>query len=181
VDVFGVEELSSEGRVNFQGLYTVPLVGPVALAGQTTDEAETAIENILASRYIRNPSVTVYVDETANMNVTLSGKMNGTLQITGRTTLGQILAAAGGVPPVGKKSQIVIFRATEATRHTANPELQAYVVDYQAVLEGKMRDPLLVGKDRVYVPPSALAIFLDPWLGVFRTYAPLELDEAALF
>lgn len=177
IDVFGVEELSSSGRVNFQGDYTLPLVGPVSLDGLTTDEAEAKIEGILGSRYLRNPSVTVYVDESANMNITLSGKMNGTRQITGRTTLGQVLAAYGGVPPVGKKRQVVIFRATEATRHTANPDLHGYVVDYQAILEGKLRDPLLVGNDRIYVPPSALAIFLDPWLGVFRTYNPIDLEK----
>ena len=177
VDVFGVEEMSSAGRVNFQGYYTMPLVGSIALNGLTTDEAEAEIERLLGSKYLRNPSVSVHVEETANMNITLSGKMNGTQQITGRTTLGQILAASGGVPAVGKKRQIVIFRATDETRQTPNPELHAYVVDYQSILEGKLRDPLLVGNDRIYVPPSALAIFFDPWLGVLRTYNPIEVEK----
>ncbi|QVL50064.1 MAG: polysaccharide biosynthesis/export family protein [Thiocapsa sp.] len=181
VEVFGVEEMSSTGRVNFQGFYTMPLVGSISLNGLTTDEAEAEIERVLGSRYLRNPSVTVYVEDTANMNITLSGKMNGSRQITGRTTLGQVLAASGGVPPVGKKRQVVIFRATDETRQTANPSLHAYVVDYQAILEGKLRDPLLVGNDRVYVPPSALAIFFDPWLGVFKTYTPVEIDKPTIF
>jgi polysaccharide export outer membrane protein len=181
IDIFGVEELSSSGQVNFQGMYTMPLIGPIVLNGMTTQEAEAEIERILGSRYIRDPNVTVYVVETANMNVVLSGKMNGTLKITGRTTLGQVLSAAGGVPPVGKKRQVVIFRASESTRRDARPELHAYVVDYQAILEGKLRDPLLVGNDRIYVPPSALALFFDPWLGVFRTYVPIQTEDLVVF
>lgn len=181
VDVFGVPELSSAGRVNFQGLFTMPLVGAVPLNGLTTQEAEAKLKQILMDLYLRDPSVSVYVEETANMNITLSGKMSGMRQITGRTTLGQVIAASGGVPPVGKKRQVVIFRATDDTRQTPNPKLHAFVVDYQAILEGKLRDPLLVGNDRIYVPPSALAIFFDPWLGVFKTYAPIELDKTVIF
>ncbi|SDW05266.1 polysaccharide export outer membrane protein [Thiocapsa roseopersicina] len=181
VDVFGVEEMSSAGRVNFQGYYTMPLVGSISVNGLTTDEAESEIERLLGSRYLRNPSVSVHVEETANMNITLSGKMNGSLQISGRTTLGQVLASSGGVPPVGKKRQVVIFRATDETRQTPNPQLHAYVVDYQAILEGKLRDPLLVGNDRIYVPPSALALFFDPWLGVLRTYSPVDVQKTVTF
>ncbi len=176
VVVFGVEELSSTGQVNFQGLYTMPLVGAISLNRLTTAEAEAEIARVLGERYLRNPSVSVHVLESANLNITLSGKMNGSRSIKGRTTLGQMLSAAGGVPAVGKKHQVVIFRATDETRQSANPKLHAYVVDYQSILEGKLRDPLLVGNDRIYVPPSALAIFFDPWLGVFKTYAPVSFD-----
>jgi len=180
VEVFGVEDLSSAGRVNFQGFFTLPLVGAVGVNRLTTDEAEAKFEEVLGSKYLRDPRVSVYVEESANMKVTLSGKMTGERRITGRTTLGQMVAASGGVPPVCKKRQVVIFRATDETRHTPNPKLNAFVVDYQAIMEGKLRDPLLVGNDRIYVPPSALALFFDPWLGVFRTYAPVELEPTRI-
>lgn len=179
IDVFGVEALSSSGVVNFQGLYTMPLAGAISLDGLTPAEAEVKIEQFLGGHYLRNPNVTVQVVSSANTAVILSGKMSGMRPISGRTTLGQVLASSGGVPATGKKRQVVIFRALGESRQTSNPKLHAYVVDYQAIMEGKMRDPLLVANDRIYVAPSALAIFFDPWLGIFKTYTPIDITSPA--
>ena len=181
VEVFGQGEFSTKGQVNFQGLFKMPLLGGIPLNGLTPEEAEKKIERALSERYLRDPKVTVHVENSANMNVVLSGKISGVRQISGRTTLGELLSAAGGVPPVAKETEIVIFRASNETRQTPYPKYHAYVVDYDAIIKGKLRDPLLVGNDRVYVPPSLLAIFFDPWLGVFKTYAIDIPTRAAAF
>jgi len=180
VEVFGQDEFSKTGSVNFQGLFKMPLLGPIPLNGLTAEEAEKKIAHALSERYLRDPQVLVHVVNSANMNVMVSGKISGVRQITGRTTLGQLLSASGGVPPVAKDTEIVIFRASNETRQTPYPKYHAYVVDYDAIIKGKLRDPLLVGNDRIYVPPSLLAIFFDPWLGVFKTYAPVEIPKIPL-
>lgn len=174
VDVFGVPDLSlPTGRVNLQGLLAMPLIGPVNLNGMTPAEAETEIARMLGERYIRNPRVTVYLINSASLNVTLSGAVarQGVQPIKGRETLSDVLAQAGGVAPVGKRKQVVLYRATDPLQQDPlNQRLQAYVIDYQQILDGKMRDPVLMGNDKIYVPASGLAIFFGPVASIFQTW-----------
>lgn len=173
VDVFGVPDLSLEnGKVNLQGLLAMPLIGPVGVNGLTPEEAEVEIARILGERYVRDPRVTVYVINSASLNVTLSGAVarQGVQPIKGRETLSDILAQAGGVAPVGKRKQVVLYRAKDSKQDPLNQELQAYVIDYQQILDGKMRDPLLMGNDKIYVPSSGLAIFFGPVANILQTW-----------
>ncbi len=176
VSVFGVPELSAETQVNLQGLVALPLLGPVYVSGLTPREAEQEIERILASRYLRDPRVTVYVKDSASLNVTISGAVGspGVKPIRGRTTLSDALAQSGGVSPVGKKHQVVLYRGQRVDGlipdSSSNPPLQAYVVDYQKIITGRMRDPLVIGGDKVYVPPSGLAVFFSPVMNILQTW-----------
>lgn len=172
VDVFGVPEISADVQVNLQGLIVLPLVGPVMVDRMTPHEAEVKIAQELATHYLRDPKVTVNVKSSANLNVSISGYVNqGLHPITGRMTLSDMLAKVGGVQPTGKKRHVVLYRLKGRPGVASDGDYQAYVIDYQAILDGKLRDPLLVGYDKIYVPPSALALFFDPWISVFRTYA----------
>jgi polysaccharide export outer membrane protein len=166
IEVFGVPELSSDAQVNLQGLIVLPLVGPVSVSGLTPEEAEQAIETILASRYLRNPSVTVFVKNSASLNVTVSGAVGGqgVVPIRGRMTLSDVLARSGGVSPIGKKRQVVLYR------EDTDGQVKAYVMDYQKILDANMRDPLIVGNDRIYVPASGIAVFFSPAMKIFQTW-----------
>jgi polysaccharide export outer membrane protein len=169
ITVFDVPDLTTEGQVNLQGLIVFPLLGPITVAGMTPAEAEASIARLLAVEYVRNPRVTVYVKNSASLNVTISGAVGsqGVHPLRGRKTLTDILAEAGGVSPVGKKREVILYRAIDE-----NPDnLQAYVVDYQQILDGKIRDPLVVGNDKIYVPASGIAIFFSPIASVLRTWA----------
>ena len=178
IDVFGVPELSTEAQVNLQGLVAMPLLGPIKINGLTPEEAQAEIARQLGSRYLRDPRVTVMVKNSASLNVTITGAVNsqGVQPIKGRTTLTDILAQAGGVNKLGKKGQVVLYRGegppgqASARDTAADPRMQAYVIDYQAILDGKMRDPLVVGDDRIYVPESGLALFFSPLANIVQTF-----------
>lgn len=178
VEVFGVPELSTEAQVNLQGLLAMPLLGPVKVNGMTPEEAQAEITRQLASRYLRDPRVTVYVKNSASLNVTITGAVNsqGVQPIKGRTTLTDVLAQAGGVNKLGKKAQVVLYRGegppgqAARTGAAADSRMQAYVIDYQGILDGKMRDPLVVGDDRIYVPESGLALFFSPIANIVQTF-----------
>lgn len=181
IDIFGVPELSTDAQVNLQGLLALPLLGPVNVNGLTPEEAQAEIRRQLASRYLRDPRVIVYVKNSASLNVTVTGAVNsqGVHPIKGRTTLTDILAQAGGVNRLGKKGQVVLYRGEGPPGRPSQPtvdskmadsKMQAYVIDYQAILDGKMRDPLIVGDDRIYVPESGLALFFSPFANVVQTF-----------
>lgn len=173
VEVFGVPELSTDAQVNLQGLLNLPLLGPVKVNGMTPEEAEAEIKQQLGSRFLRDPRVTVYVKNSASLNVTVSGAVGsqGVHPIKGRTTLTRILAQAGGVSQVGKKAEVVLYRDDGLAGAGSKGQLQAYVIDYQSILDGKLRDPLVVGDDLIYVPESGLALFFSPVAKILQTWA----------
>lgn len=155
IDVFQVKELSREERVNDEGYVTLPLIGSVRVAGLTPREAEQAIATKLAQDYLQDPQVNIFVAEYASQKVTVIGRVKqpGVFPVKGRTTLMQAVALAGGLDDVAKKEEVVVFRKQPSGG------VSAYVVDLEAIEEGRLADPVIVGDDRIVVPKSGTAVF----------------------
>jgi len=156
IDVFQVEELSTEERVSSAGTIVMPLIGTVAVAGLTPDEAEATIAAALAKDYLQDPQVDIFVSEYANMNVTVGGavKKPGVFPLSGRTTLLQAIAQAEGVTELANEQEVIVFRTT------AGNTVNAYVVDLREVQRGALTDPVLVSNDKIMVPESGSAVFM---------------------
>lgn len=95
------EELSDRPvRVDHNGSIRLPLVGQVEAAGLTTSQLEADLATRL-SRYIKNPQVTVGVQEYRSQPVSVLGAVHnpGVHQLEGRRTLIELLAMAGGATP----------------------------------------------------------------------------------
>jgi polysaccharide biosynthesis/export protein len=154
VDVFKVADLSSQVRVDDQGLVMMPLIGSVKVGGLTPQEAEQAIANKLGEQYLQNPQVRIFVSEYASQKVTVIGQVKkpGVFPVAGKTTLMQAIALAGGLEGVAKKEEIVVFRKQPTG------SVNAYVVNMAAIEEGKLTDPMIVGDDRIVVPKSGVAV-----------------------
>jgi len=155
IEVFQVDDLSSEERVNDDGFIVMPLIGSVSVGGLTPREAEQAIAQRLGERYLQDPEVNIFVVEYASQKVTVTGQVKkpGVFPLAGETTLMQAIALAGGVDDVANKEEVIVFRKHE------NGKVNAYVVDLGSVEEGKLADPIMVGDDRVVVPKSGVAVF----------------------
>jgi polysaccharide export outer membrane protein len=155
VTVFQVDDLSAEERVNPSGSIVMPLIGPVPVAGLTTEEAERRIEGALGANYLQDPQVDIFVSQYANMNITVGGqvKKSGVFPMTGRTTLMQAVALAGGVSATADEEEVIVFRTRE------NKKLNAYVVDLKAIQRGELSDPQLVADDKILVPESGSKVF----------------------
>jgi polysaccharide export outer membrane protein len=154
IEVFQASELSSEKRVNEEGLVVMPLIGGVKVGGLTPQEAEQAIANKLGEKYLQNPQVNIFVAEYASQKVTVIGQVKkpGVFPVAGKTTLMQAIALAGGLDEVAKKDEIVVFRKQPSGGVTA------YVVNMAAIEEGNLKDPAIVGDDRIVVPRSGMAV-----------------------
>src|SRR5205085_6372967 len=59
VEVFGEDDLRSNGRLNGEGNLSVPLLGSVHLAGMTLTQAAAKLTDLYARDYLVNPRVNV--------------------------------------------------------------------------------------------------------------------------
>jgi polysaccharide export outer membrane protein len=170
ISVFGVQDLTKEVRVNSNGQISLPLIGAVMAGGRTIPEMEAELARKYSDGYLQKPQVSVFVKEFASQRVTLEGAVAnpGIYPITGKTTLLQAIALAGGVDDkTADLGGIVLMRQVDGKRMAA-----AY--DLRQVRKGLVDDPLIYGDDIIVVEQSAsktaLRRFLEsvPVLGIFN-------------
>ena len=99
VNVYGVPELATKTRINNSGDVYLPLVDYVHIADINLEEAQTLIEKRLADGgFVRNPHVTVFVNESASQGATILGEVTrpGVYPVLGERRLYDVISAAGG-------------------------------------------------------------------------------------
>jgi len=99
IDVFGAEMFSGEFRVEETGEISYPLLGGIPVEGNTPRELEALIESRLRETYMKDPRVSIQVVEVQSHGVSVIGAVNspGVYQVTGRSTLLEVLALAQGL------------------------------------------------------------------------------------
>ena len=100
--VFNVPEMSQRQRVDENGDYPVPLVGPVHVAGLTLQNAQSLIASKLdGGHFVRQPSVSLFISDFATQGVSVMGEVTkpGVYPVWGERHLLDMIAAAGGVTP----------------------------------------------------------------------------------
>jgi polysaccharide export outer membrane protein len=170
VMVFGSEDLSRTVRVTASGEFSLPLVGLINVKGLTVAEVQEAIAKQLATRYMENPQVSVFVKEYMSQRVTVEGAVRnpGVFALTGRTSLLQMVALSGGLDRDSNPGGIVIYRSIEDRRRAA-------VFDLRKIRSGEIIDPEVLGSDVVVVDYSGIRSSLrdiltaTPLLAVFLT------------
>jgi len=76
VSVYNVPELSTKARVSNSGDLYLPLIDYVHVDGLTLEEAQSLIEKRLEDGgFVRNPHVTIFVDDAASQGVTILGEV----------------------------------------------------------------------------------------------------------
>ncbi len=149
ISVFGVPELNQEVRVNTSGHISLPLIGNVQAGGRTVQELEQDIAAKLSASYLQSPQVTVFIKEFTSQRVTVEGavKKPGIFPLTGRTSLLQVIATAGGIDELGDDHALIVFRVV-------NGQKMAAVFDLAKIRHGAAEDPQIYGDDIVVVDVS---------------------------
>lgn len=171
VSVFGVEDLSKTVRVNSNGQISLPLVGAVMAGGRSIPELEADLAKRYAAGYLQRPQVTVFVKEFSSQRITMEGavKTPGIYPLTGKTSLLQAVAVAGGLDPLADLNGVVLFRQVDGKKMAA-----AY--NMRDLRSGRIADPQLYGDDIIVVEQSgsktALRRFIEsvPALGLFLLF-----------
>lgn len=111
VQVYQNPDLSIEARVSEQGTINYPLVGSIGLGGNTIGQAENKIASALKNgNFLKQPQVNIVLLQVRGNQVAVLGQVQkpGRFPLeTTNTRVSDLLAAAGGVTPMGDDTLIV--------------------------------------------------------------------------
>jgi len=109
VTVLGHEDLTQTIVVQPDGTFIYPLIGRVKAADLTPKELERKITTLLAQGFVRNPQVTVSVQEYRSKTVFVVGEVSrpGSYSMSGRMTVLELLSKAGPTSSAGVEVVIV--------------------------------------------------------------------------
>ena len=101
VKVYETAEFNREVRVGPDGRITLPVAGDIAVEGLTDRAAAEAVKRALEDCCVKRATVTLVVKEFRFRPISVIGAVGrpGPLAASGRSTLLEVLTAAGGVAP----------------------------------------------------------------------------------
>jgi polysaccharide export outer membrane protein len=111
VVVWKEPELTAEVFVRLDGRITVPLVGDIKAAGRTTEQLAIEVRTRLQA-FLEVPQVTITVSQAISARFYVVGEVatSGAFPLTGRITVLQALALAGGFREFAKRERLTIIR-----------------------------------------------------------------------
>lgn len=114
VAVWKDPDLSRELPVRPDGMISLPMVGELHADGKTANELEQEIRQKLLP-FVQDPRVTVMVKETNSSRVFVTGEVAhpGVFPMTGRTSLIQAIALAGGFNEFASTDSILVIRQAD--------------------------------------------------------------------
>jgi len=136
VRVFQEDELSSQPRVDSKGTINLPLIQENRISGMTVNEAERFIEaTYREGRFLRNPQVTIIVEEFAPREVTIGGQV----KIPARYPLvaDQAMSLLDLVGKAGGFTDTARGTAVRVTRILPDGSTFTQIFDVSSILRGR--------------------------------------------
>jgi polysaccharide export outer membrane protein len=178
VSVYQQPDMTTETRVSELGTITVPLLGPVPVAGVTAKRVEDRITLLLKSRgFVREPQITVTVLQFRSRQVSVLGLVSrpgrypleeGTYRLT------DVLALAGGALLEGADTVTLV--------RTAGGKTQKFEIDLPSLFKSGdfTNNPVVLGGDSIYVARAPLFYIYGEVNrpGAFRLEKDLTLMQA---
>jgi polysaccharide export outer membrane protein len=162
IAVFGEADLTAGGKkVEATGTVALTLIGEVRLVGLTIVEAQALIENAYRDgRFLRNPQVTVTVEESVPRWVSISGKINlpGKHEMPTDTvwTLKDLIIKAGGLQETASGRKVRILRIMpDGSQLTFEKDVDALMRGRKTGNAADASFPL-EPEDIVYVPEKVI-------------------------
>ena len=180
IKVYEAEDLNTTVRVSSRGYVTLPLLGSVLVDGLSAREAEEMIENSYRVRYIKDPHVSIFVEEHFSRRVTLMGQFQKpcTYDYLSKQRLMDVMALGGGLSDIAG-------RVVQVRRYSNLQEGQSvFVVDLdQLIKEGSSDLNIQINSGDVLFVPEAGSFFVDGAVrrpGAYHIKHTTTLQEAFL-
>jgi polysaccharide export outer membrane protein len=163
VFVWKEPDVSREVRVRTDGKVTIPLLGDVVAAGSAPEALAADLSQRLG-RFLTSPKVTVSLMASSSLRFFVVGEVNkpGEFLLSGRVTVLEALALAGGFKDEARRDKIVIIRrdlplpASGAASSPAvrRPDETVIRVNYKSLASGTdlRGNALLQPGDTIVVP-----------------------------
>ena len=146
ISVWREVDLTQTVGIRPDGKITFPLVGDVQAAGRTARQLTDDLTKLLG-RFIKEPVVTVVVEEINNFKVFVLGEVTtqGALNLRRRTRLLEAIALAGGLSKFADKSNVLLLRFEDGKETRTK-------IDYRKVVSGERPE------FNVYLKPGDMII-----------------------
>jgi polysaccharide export outer membrane protein len=160
VTVFNEPSLSGRFRVENDGQFNYPFLGRVRAGGATLSDVAATLKTKLADGYLRNPQVTVDVDQFRSQSVFVMGEVRapGKYVLSGTVSLLEVLAQAGSTTSLAGQEIVVLHprtRAAGAVSLSAPGDSEVLRVNMREIESGRMSTnvPIRDG-DTIFVPKA---------------------------
>jgi polysaccharide export outer membrane protein len=116
VSVLQMPDMKTTVRVSQQGAISLPLLGIVHVSGLSASQIETKLADELRRTYVRDPQVSVQVEEIESHPISVVGAVAepGTFQVRGPMHLLAVLSLAKGVTETAG-NRVLVMRADSST------------------------------------------------------------------
>ncbi|HXN34717.1 MAG TPA: polysaccharide biosynthesis/export family protein [Opitutaceae bacterium] len=136
IRVFQEDDLTTISRVDSKGTVNLPLVGEVRVSGQTLSDAGRTIESAYRDgRFLRNPQVTVSVEEYAPREVSINGQVKNPgrfpLPVESTMTVLDLVTKAGGFTDTAQGTEVRV------TRSLPDGTTRVITLDVESLIKGK--------------------------------------------
>jgi polysaccharide export outer membrane protein len=151
VKVFKMDDLSGDYDVDLAGNISLPLIGEVQAANQTTAQLHDLLAQKLGEKYLEHPDVSVAIKSSTAHVVTVDGavKDGGAFPVAGPTSLIRAVAMAKGTSEDANARRVAVFR-------TIGGQRQAAAFDLTAIRRGEAPDPQIYPGDIIVVDGSSV-------------------------
>jgi len=161
VNVFGVEELSDNYRIDGMGRVSLPLIGAVEISGYTLTETEDVLEKRYSQEYLRNPQITVSVMEFRSQQFTAVGAVSQprVYNTERQITLIEALAMAGGL---AEKAGPYVY-LTDRVRNPETGELgtRSLAISVEDLTQSRPEVNVVLGEAALINVPPAGSVFVE--------------------
>ena len=171
INVFGVDELSDNYRIDGLGRVSLPLIGNVELSGYTLTEAEDVLETRYGEEYLRDPQINVSVMEFRSQQFTAVGAISQpkVYNTQRKVTLIEALAMAGGL---GENAGPYVY-LTDRVRNPDTGELgtRSLALSVEDLTQGQSEVNVVLGESALINVPPAGSVFVEGAVespGVYR-------------
>jgi polysaccharide export outer membrane protein len=163
ITVYDQPQLSRTYTVQADGTLTFPLIGRVSDGGLRAPAIENELRDRLSRGYLKNPQVTVSVDQYRSQQVLVMGEVRqpGTLQFTGSMTILEALARVGSTTERAGHEAVIVHRpaggppldAAAIERAQQANDSSLIRIDLRGLQTGGLsQNSMLQGGDTVFVP-----------------------------
>jgi len=167
ITVWNQPNLSGKFTVEADGTFTFPLIGRVRAAGLRLRDLESGLKKQLADGFVRDPQLSVTVDQYQSQTVQVLGEVKtpGSYTLTGQMSLIEVLARAGSTTETAGNTAIITRHASARPVGTSGTDTrpadgEVVRVNLKGLQSGDLKENMQLQDGDVVFVPKAEKVFV---------------------